>query len=85
VAPRNLTGYKRAVEFHTKPLAKLPVVCESAPYPGDWRLECNPLFNSAFHNMQPLGCILSRGLIKTQPFGCIVAGDGSCVEAIRWA
>src|ERR1700722_9569156 len=61
-----------------------PVVRESAPYPGDWRLECNPLFNSAFHNMQPLGCTIA-GPIKTQPFGCITARDCSCVEAIRWA
>jgi hypothetical protein len=38
VAPCDRTGYKRAVEFHTKPLAKLPGVRESAAYPGDWRL-----------------------------------------------
>src|SRR6266850_7128079 len=59
LAARDLTGYERAIQFHSKPLAKFPVICERTPDARNWSLEFNTLLNSVVHIKQPQGCILT--------------------------
>src|SRR5208282_1505837 len=58
LAARDLTQYKRSIQFHAKPLAKLAVISQRTPDSGDRRFEFNTLLNTVTHVMQPLGCIL---------------------------
>ena len=58
LATRDLTRYEWAIQFHTKPLAKLPVIRQRTSDARNWRLEFNALFNAVVHLKQPPSCIL---------------------------
>src|ERR1700730_13985227 len=59
VATRDLPCHEWAIQFHSKPLAKLTIIRQRAPDPRNRRLECNALLNTIIHIEQPPGCILT--------------------------
>src|SRR3954471_13188788 len=73
---RDLPWYKRAIQFHAKPLAKLAMVRQRTPDARNRRLEFNALLNTVAHFMQPPGCILRLPASKGQPRGCVLRRDG---------
>src|ERR1017187_407856 len=50
VAARDLTGHKWAIQFHTKPLAKLTIICQGTPDPRNRRFELDAFFNMIVHS-----------------------------------
>src|ERR1700728_5092432 len=70
LAARNLARYKRPLQFHAKPLAKLAVVGQRAPHPRNRSFEFNALFNTVVHFGQPPGCILTQAIPDMQLYGC---------------
>src|SRR6266436_9748133 len=59
LATRDLTGPEWAIQFHAKPLAKLPVIRQRTPDARNGRLEFHALLNTVVHFKQPPGCILA--------------------------
>src|ERR1035438_1485034 len=59
-APRDLTRYEWAIEFHAKPPPKLTVVRQCAPHPRNRRRKFHALLDAVVHLKQPPGCILAR-------------------------
>src|SRR5713101_4856590 len=79
LAPRDLTGHERAVQFHAKPLAEFAVIGERAPDPRNRRLEFDTLFNllhTVSHVTQSSGCILMRADWKCNLFVALLAAGG---------
>src|ERR1700722_2873579 len=69
VSARNLPRHKWAIQFHSKPLAKLTVVRQRAPDPRNRCRQFDPLLNAVIRVKQPLGCILCWRRKKMQPRG----------------
>src|SRR5215472_9260618 len=49
LATRDLPRDKWAIQFHSKPFAKFPVIRQGAPDPRNRRLEFNPFLNAVSH------------------------------------
>src|SRR5438105_3104456 len=73
---RDLTRYEWAIQFHTKPLAKLPVIRQRTPDARNWRLEFNALLNMVVQFTQPPSCILARRDTNRNPL--VALSDTSC-------
>jgi len=59
LAPRDLTRYERAIQFHAKPFPEFTVIRQRTPDPRNWRLAFNTLLNTFIHYKQPPGCRLA--------------------------
>src|SRR5271157_911080 len=67
MAPRHLTRYKWAIQFHAKPFAKLAVIRQRTPDPRNRCLEFDALLDTVVHVKQPPGCILAWRRTKSNP------------------
>src|ERR1700679_1770667 len=70
LAARDLARYKRPLQFHAKPLAKLAVVGQRAPYLRNPSFAFNAPFNTVVHFGQPPVCILTQAVPDMQLYGC---------------
>src|ERR1700749_4166317 len=71
LSTRNLARCKWRFQLHTKPFAKLPIVCDRAPHPRYRSLDLNPFFNLFTHGYATSRLHNNPATVSMQPSGCV--------------